>query len=72
MLASRIDCPRSGPCAAERSRAAGGPAIRECEARGWMQDRAPIHAHNRAFDIAAEICRLASRRRGGTGLIRRR
>ena len=27
-------------------------AIRECEAHGWMQDRADPHAHDRAFDIA--------------------
>ena len=27
-------------------------AIRECEAHGWMQDRADAHARERAFDIA--------------------
>jgi hypothetical protein len=27
-------------------------AIRECEAHGWMQDRADPHARERAFDIA--------------------
>lgn len=27
-------------------------AIRECEAHGWMQDRADPHARDRAFDIA--------------------
>jgi len=27
-------------------------AIRECEAHGWMQDRADAHARQRAFDIA--------------------
>jgi hypothetical protein len=27
-------------------------AIRECEAHGWMQDRADPHARQRAFDIA--------------------
>ncbi|MGY8685344.1 hypothetical protein Q2941_47625 [Bradyrhizobium sp. UFLA05-153] len=27
-------------------------AIRECEAHGWMQDRADPHARERAFQIA--------------------
>jgi len=27
-------------------------AIRECEAHGWMQDRADPHARERAFEIA--------------------
>jgi len=27
-------------------------AIRECEAHGWMQDRADPHARERALDIA--------------------
>jgi hypothetical protein len=27
-------------------------AIRECEEHGWMQDRADLHARQRAFDIA--------------------
>ncbi len=27
-------------------------AIRECEERGWMQDRADPHARERAFEIA--------------------
>jgi hypothetical protein len=27
-------------------------AIRECEAHGWMQDRADARAQERAFDIA--------------------
>ena len=27
-------------------------AIRECEAHGWMQDRADPHARDRAFEIA--------------------
>jgi hypothetical protein len=27
-------------------------AIRECEAHGWMKDRADPHARERAFDIA--------------------
>ena len=26
--------------------------IRECEAHGWMQDRADPHARERAFDVA--------------------
>jgi len=29
-------------------------AIRECEAHGWMQDRADPHARERAFDIARQ------------------
>ena len=29
-------------------------AIRECEAHGWMQDRADPHAWERAIDIARE------------------
>jgi hypothetical protein len=27
-------------------------AIRECDERGWMQDRADPHARERAFDLA--------------------
>ena len=27
-------------------------AIRECDAHGWMRDRADPHARDRAFDIA--------------------
>ena len=29
-------------------------AIRECEAHGWMQDRADPHARERALDIALD------------------
>ena len=29
-------------------------AIRECEAHGWMQDRADPHARERAVDIARD------------------
>jgi hypothetical protein len=29
-------------------------AIRECEEHGWMQDRADLHAWERAIDIACE------------------
>jgi DUF3072 family protein len=29
-------------------------AIRECEAHGWMQDRADPHARDRALDIARQ------------------
>ena len=29
-------------------------AIRECEEHGWMVDRADLHAHERAFDIARQ------------------
>jgi hypothetical protein len=28
-------------------------AIKECEAHGWMQDRADPHARERAFDVVA-------------------
>mgnify|MGYP003558012155 FL=1 len=40
-------------------------AIRECEAHGWMQDRADPHARARAFDIArrdppADVSRQAA------------
>jgi hypothetical protein len=29
-------------------------AIKECEAHGWMQDRADPHARERAFDMARQ------------------
>ena len=29
-------------------------AIRECEERGWMRDRADPHARARAFDVARQ------------------